>query len=54
MPKRVSPEELDVVLQAVSRFPEGASIEDISGVLEIALAHRTLQRRLASLVRRSG
>jgi hypothetical protein len=50
MPKQVSPEELDVVLQAVSRFPAGASIEDIRGALGIAIAHRTLQRRLASLV----
>jgi hypothetical protein len=50
MPKQVQQEELKVVLQAVSRFPGGASIEDVSGVLEIVLARRTLQRRLAVLV----
>lgn len=50
MPKKVSQDEFDAVLQAVAQFPEGASNEDISGVLEIALPRRTLQRRLAVLV----
>lgn len=52
MPKQVPQEELNAVLQAVSRFPDGGSVEDIRGVLEIALARRTLQRRLALLVER--
>lgn len=50
MPKLVPQAELDAVLQAVARFPEGASIEDIGGRLEVKLPRRTLQRRLALLV----
>ena len=50
MPKKVSQAELDAVFQAVARFPEGGSIEEISGVLEISLPRRTLQRHLARLV----
>jgi Fic family protein len=50
MPKQVSQEELETVLQAVSRFPKGGSFGDISSAMEKALAHRTLQRRLALLV----
>jgi Fic family protein len=50
MPKQVSQEEIDTVLQAVARVPEGGSLEDISSVMEKALARRTLQRRLALLV----
>jgi len=50
MPKKVAQAELDAIFQAVARFPEGASIEEISGVLEISLPRRTLQRRLARLV----
>lgn len=50
MPKQVPQNELDVVLQAIARFSEGGSVEDISGVLEIELPRRTLQRRLALLV----
>ncbi|MBI5641129.1 MAG: Fic family protein [Nitrospirae bacterium] len=50
MPKQISPEELDIVLKAAALFPSGGSIEEISGVVEKALARRTLQRRLALLV----
>lgn len=50
MPKLVPQAELDAVLQAVARFPEGASIEDIGGAIEVKLPRRTLQRRLALLV----
>ena len=50
MPKKVSPNDLDVVLQAVARFPKGASVEHISSVLEVKPPRRTLQRRLALLV----
>ncbi len=44
--KKLSNEELDVVLQAVALFPEGASIEKIFGGLKSSLTRRTLQRRL--------
>ena len=50
MPKKVPQKEIDLILQAVSRFPEGGSVEDISGALDMRLPHRTLQRRLALLV----
>lgn len=50
MPKLIPQTELDAVLLAVARFPEGASIEDVGGVLEVRLPRRTLQRRLALLV----
>ncbi len=49
MPKLVPREELNAVLQAVGRFPAGASVEEIAGALTIQLPHRTLQRRLALL-----
>lgn len=50
MPKRIPQTELDTILRAVARFPSGASVEEISGTLEITLPRRTLQRRLALLV----
>ncbi len=50
MPKQVPQEELEAVVQATSRFPEGGSIEDIRGMLDVAITRRTLQRRLALLV----
>ena len=50
MPKQVPQNEFDVVLQALARLPEGGSIEDISGALDVKLPRRTLQRRLALLV----
>jgi hypothetical protein len=50
MPRQVSQNEIEVILRAVARFPEGGSIEDIRGALSIAFLRRTLQRRLAMLV----
>lgn len=50
MPKRISQNELDLVIQAVAGFPEGAGIEEISGALRVIIPRRTLQRRLALLV----
>jgi len=50
MPKLIPQDELDAVQEAVARFPEGAAIEEVSGVLAIKLPRRTLQRRLALLV----
>lgn len=51
MPKRIPRNALDVIFQAVARFPAVASIEDISGALDVKLPRRTLQRRLALLVK---
>lgn len=50
MPRQVSQNEIEVILRAVARFPEGGSVEDIRGALSIPLRRRTLQRRLAMLV----
>ena len=51
MPKRVASSEFDVLIEILSRHPEGASIDDIARAPEIDLSRRTLQRRLATLVR---
>lgn len=51
MPKRIPTNDLDAVLRVVTRFPQGASIEDITGTMDIRLSRRTLQRRLAWLVK---
>lgn len=50
MPKLVSQKDLDAVLSAVARFPNGGSVEDIGAALDRKLPRRTLQRRLALLV----
>ena len=50
MPKVIPQNELDAIQQAVARFPEGAAIEAITGVMTINLPRRTVQRRLALLV----
>ena len=50
MPKRISQNELDAVLQAVAGFSEGAGIEEIRTALGGRVPRRTLQRRLALLV----
>ena len=51
MPKQVPESELADILRAVAQFPQGGAIEDIGGVLERKLPRRTLQRRLAVLVK---
>lgn len=47
MPKKIDQMELEAVLQAVSLFSDGASVDEIGSVPEISLPRRTLQRRLA-------
>lgn len=51
MPKIISAEEYEVVLNAVRARPDGASIEMIQSVLRESVARRTLQRRLNELVK---
>ena len=51
MPKRITSSELDALIEIVSRLPEGASIDEIARAPEVDLPRRTLQRRLASLVK---
>src|SRR3990167_2488978 len=50
MPKQITPQELQIVLDALTAFPAGASVEHINRTLAGRLSHRTLQRRLALLV----
>lgn len=51
MPKQISQSELDMILDVVAQFPQGGSTEDISDAMETKLPRRTLQRRLALLVK---
>ena len=50
MPKQIPQDELDAILEAVTLFPEGASVGNISKALDKKLPRRTLQHRLARLV----
>lgn len=50
MPKRISRDELDKILQVVAGFPEGATLGEISEKLDGIVPRRTLQRHLALLV----
>lgn len=52
MPKHVSEEEFEAIRRAAGGFRDGASIDDISDVIEPTIHRRTLQRRLAVLVER--
>ncbi|MCX7044630.1 MAG: Fic family protein [Candidatus Sumerlaeota bacterium] len=51
MSKQISDKELDLVVQVVARLPDGGSLDEIVGNPTIKLPRRTLQRRLARLVR---
>ena len=51
MPKQVECSEFDVLIEILGRRPEGASIDDIARASAIDLPRRTLQRRLATLVK---
>ncbi|MEA3437437.1 MAG: Fic family protein, partial [Thermodesulfobacteriota bacterium] len=50
MPKQIPQNELDAILEAVTQFPEGASVKGLSEAMDKKLPRRTLQRRLAHLV----
>ena len=51
MPKQIAGSELDALTEIVSRHPDGASVDEIARATDIDLPRRTLQRRLATLVR---
>ncbi|MGH8195732.1 MAG: Fic family protein [Woeseiaceae bacterium] len=50
MARQIPQDELEAVLVAVTRYPEGASLDEIGEALRVELPRRTLQRRLARLV----
>lgn len=50
MPKVVTVEDLNEIAELIGRYPEGIGLEGLSRILGDAIARRTLQRRLASLV----
>lgn len=50
MPKRIPETELDEIVAAVTRFPSGASTDELAGTIDSTLPRRTLQRRLTLLV----
>lgn len=52
MPKRISEDEFRTIAEIVARFPQGAAVDDIAGVLTPSPSRRTLQRRLGLLVER--
>lgn len=51
MPKQIAQSELDAIKRAVSLFEVGAAIDEITDALEFPVSRRTLQRRLALLVK---
>lgn len=50
MPKVVSPQELDQIVDLIAQYPDGIGMEGIAQVLGASLPRRTLQRRLATLI----
>ena len=50
VPKQVKPEELDAIVKAVGRYPEGIGIEALLKKENLGMPLRTLQRRLSYLV----
>jgi len=53
MARTIPQDELDAVFKAVSRFADGASLDQINSALAIKIPRRTLQRRLATLEARN-
>ena len=51
MPKQISKNDLDMIVKVVSAFPNGGGVEEIHAALEGKVPRRTLQRRLALLVK---
>ncbi len=52
MPKRIPSHDLTALLEAITAFPEGASLHEIMGALDHVPPRRTLQRHLLVLIRR--
>ncbi|MBI5696614.1 MAG: Fic family protein [Nitrospirae bacterium] len=50
MSKNIDPKEIEAIVQAVSRYPEGVGIEELFDSARLGLSRRTLQRRLSGLI----
>ena len=50
MPRQTSDAEFEAVVEVAARLPDGGSMADLVSALEIGIARRTVQRRLAALV----
>ena len=50
MPKQISGAEIEAIINVVAGLPDGGSVDAVRGALDIGIARRTLQRRLAALV----
>lgn len=50
MPKKISIKDLEIIIQAIARYPEGIGIEALYASAGLGLSRRTLQRRLSTLV----
>lgn len=50
MPKRISQNELNVIVETIATFPDGTGIEMLQKALGSRMPRRTLQRRLALLI----
>ena len=50
MPKQISGGELEAIVEVVAGLPDGGSVDAVRGALDLGIARRTLQRRLAALV----
>jgi hypothetical protein len=48
--RQVPEEELEAIVEAVAKQGEAASIGDIAAALQTEMPHRTLQRRVATLI----
>lgn len=54
MPKQITQEELDAIVNIVARFPEGASLGEIVENLKIPISRRNVQHRLIFSRKRSS
>ena len=51
MPKEISQDEFDELVKILARYPDGASLQEILNTPSIQIHRRSLQRRLALLVK---
>src|SRR3989338_3977355 len=51
MPKVVAPQELDQIAELIVQYPDGIGMESLAQALGTGVSRRTLQRRLATLIK---